>query len=209
MEKQIQGRTSRFEITHTDPDTGIVTRKVVEFPGPEYDDVTSMLFTKQNDYSGKFVSDDTPLGEQGKGKIFHYRQGGRGSSYSNVIVKYQVADGAIRFIDFKDIQAGGYSISVRHDDDSDYLEVDLGHSKFAPTDGKEVARIRWVLYATQKFNNELMQELNAEDDEGVDEGLDDDDEPATDPKAEKPAVGPEKYRNQQLTRRPVLPQGQN
>lgn len=44
------------------------------------------------------------------------------------------------------------------------LEVDLQKSKFAPTDNKEVNRIRWVLRAIQKFNNELLTEVADQED---------------------------------------------
>ena len=44
------------------------------------------------------------------------------------------------------------------------MEVDLQKSKFAPTDNKEVNRIRWVLRAIQKFNNELLTEVADQED---------------------------------------------
>ena len=108
---------------------------------------------------------------RGRGKEFHFRL--KRSKYDTKIISYELrnesrGDDEIivqRFIDFKDFVADGFTISVRHtENDGDLLEVDLQKSKFAPTDNKEVNRIRWVLRAIQKFNNELLTEVADQED---------------------------------------------
>ena len=107
------------------------------------------------------MDNDTPVGERGRGKVFHYRL--KSSHYQSKTINYEIKDGVIRFIDFNGLIVDGYRIDTRHSEDGDLLEVDLKKSKFAPTDAKEVNRIRYVLWAIQKFNNELLEEADSED----------------------------------------------
>lgn len=159
----------RFEVVHTDPDTHIVHRKVIEFPSAEFNELAFALFNDDSDeYTGHFVPNDTPLGERGRGKIFHYRL--KSSHYQDTVINYEIKDGVIRFIDFPGILVDSYNVGVRKTEDGDLLEVDLGKEKFAPTDGKEVNRIRYVLWAIQRFNNELLEEAGTQD-ENFDEGF--------------------------------------
>ena len=163
----------RFEVVYTDQETHIVRRKVIPFPSDEFNKLAVKLFDDNDKaLTGHFVDNDTPLGERGRGKVFHYRI--RSSHYEDKTVNYEIKDGVVRFIDFTPITADGYLINVRHSEDGDLLEPDLKKSKFAPTDGKEGNRICWVLRAAQKFNNELLEEVGDEDDdENLDEEVDD------------------------------------
>lgn len=166
----------RFEVVHTDPDTRIVRRKVIPYPSEEFDELVVKLFDpNNNDYTGNFVPNDTPLGERGRGKVFHYRL--KSSHYQDVTINYEIKDGVTRFIDFNGITVDGYKIGTRKSEDGDLLEVDLKKSKFAPTDGKEVNRIRYVLWAIQRFNNELLEEAGTEDDDELEETDESEDKP--------------------------------
>lgn len=162
-----------FEVIETNPQTGIITRRVIEQPSAEFDAIIADVLDDSNPYvAGSFVDNDVPLGMRGRGKEFHFRL--KRSKYDTKIISYELRneshgddDEVIvqRFIDFKDFIADGFTISVRHtENDGDLLEVDLQKSKFAPTDNKEVNRIRWVLRAIQKFNNELLTEVADQED---------------------------------------------
>lgn len=164
--------TRHFEVIETNPQTGIITRRVIKQPSDEFDAIIADVLDGNNpNVQGTFVANDIPLGMRGRGKEFHFRL--KRSKYDTKIISYELrnesrGDDEIivqRFIDFKDFVADGFTISVRHtENDGDLLEVDLQKSKFAPTDNKEVNRIRWVLRAIQKFNNELLTEVADQED---------------------------------------------
>lgn len=161
-----------FEVIETNPQTGIITRRVIKQPSDEFDAIIADVLDGDNpNVQGTFVANDIPLGMRGRGKEFHFRL--KRSKYDTKIISYELrnesrGDDEIivqRFIDFKDFVADGFTISARHtENDGDLLEVDLQKSKFAPTDNKEVNRIRWVLRAIQKFNNELLTEVADQED---------------------------------------------
>lgn len=152
----------RFEVIRTDPDSHIVRRRVIPFPSEEFNELAVKLFdAKDKTYRGHFVDNNTPLGECGRGKVFHYRL--KSSHYQSKTINYEIKDGVIRFIDFNGLIVDGYQIGTRHSEDGDLLKVDLKKSEFAPTDAKEVNRIRYVLWAIQKFNNELLEEADSDD----------------------------------------------
>lgn len=168
-------QATRFEVVRTDPNSHIVRRWVIPFPGQEFNELAVKLFDpNDNTYQGHFVDNDTPLGERGRGKVFHYRL--KSSHYQSKTINYEIKDGVIRFIDFNGLIVDGYRIDTRHSEDGDLLEVDLKKNKFAPTDAKEVNRIRYVLWAIQKFNNELLEEADSDDmpggeEKAADEGI--------------------------------------
>lgn len=166
-------QATRFEVVRTDPNSHIVRRWVIPFPGQEFNELAVKLFDpKDKTYRGHFVDNDTPVGERGRGKVFHYRL--KSSHYQSKTINYEIKDGVIRFIDFNGLIVDGYRIDTRHSEDGDLLEVDLKKSKFAPTDAKEVNRIRYVLWAIQKFNNELLEEADSEDMPEGEEATDED-----------------------------------
>lgn len=167
-------QATRFEVVRTDPNSHIVRRWVIPFPGQEFNELAVKLFDpNDNTYRGHFVDNDTPLGERGRGKVFHYRL--KSSHYQSKTINYEIKDGVIRFIDFNGLIVDGYRIDTRHSEDGDLLEVDLKKNKFAPTDAKEVNRIRYVLWAIQKFNNELLEEADSDDMPGGEEKAADED----------------------------------
>ena len=167
-------QATRFEVVRTDPNSHIVRRWVIRFPGQEFNELAVKLFDpNDNTYRGHFVDNDTPLGERGRGKVFHYRL--KSSHYQSKTINYEIKDGVIRFIDFNGLIVDGYRIDTRHSEDGDLLEVDLKKNKFAPTDAKEVNRIRYVLWAIQKFNNELLEEADSDDMPGGEEKTADED----------------------------------
>lgn len=167
-------QATRFEVVRTDPNSHIVRRWVIPFPGQEFNELAVKLFDpNDNTYRGHFVDNDTPLGERGRGKVFHYRL--KSSHYQSKTINYEIKDGVIRFIDFNGLIVDGYRIDTRHSEDGDLLEVDLKKNKFAPTDAKEVNRIRYVLWAIQKFNNELLEEADSDDMPGGEEKATDED----------------------------------
>lgn len=153
-----------FEVERLDPVTGIVSRRVILQPGAEFDEIVTQLFDENSPVKGHFVSNDVPLGDRAKGKVFKYRA--TSSQISEVTINYKIVNGAPRFVGYKDLLSDGYVISVRHSDVGDLLEIDLGKSKFAPTDGKEVTIIRRIFKSVQEFNNELLGEV---DDDEVDD----------------------------------------
>lgn len=159
---------TRFEVIRTDPESHIVRRQVIPFPSEKFNELAVKLFdANDKTYTGHFVDNDTPLGERGRGKVFHYRL--KSSHYQSETINYEIKDGVVRFIDFNGLIVDGYRIGTRHSEDGDLLEVDLKKSKFAPTDAKEVNRIRYVLWAIQKFNNELLEEADSDDMDDEDE----------------------------------------
>lgn len=167
-------QATRFEVVRTDPNSHIVRRWVIPFPGQEFNELAVKLFDpNDNTYRGHFVDNDTPIGERGRGKVFHYRL--KSSHYQSKTINYEIKDGVIRFIDFNGLIVDGYRIDTRHSEDGDLLEVDLKKNKFAPTDAKEVNRIRYVLWAIQKFNNELLEEADSDDMPGGEEKAADED----------------------------------
>lgn len=194
-----QVKNSRhFEVIETNPQTGIITRRVIEQPSAEFDAIIADVLDDNNPYvAGSFVANDVPLGMRGRGKEFHFRL--KRSKYDTKIISYELRneshgddDEVIvqRFIDFKDFIADGFTISVRHtENDGDLLEVDLQKSKFAPTDNKEVNRIRWVLRAIQKFNNELLTEV-ADQEDADEDALEDEYEAEMEQEQEPESVSP-------------------
>lgn len=153
----------RFEVQHTDPETNIVKREVIEFPGEKFNEVAIKIFdTKNTEYSGHFVDDNTPLGKQVRGKIFHYRL--KGSVYQDITIYYEIKGGLVRFVNFKPFIVDGFEMFVSKGESGDLLGCDLKRPRFAPTDGKEVNRIRYVLWATQRFNNGILEDIAAEED---------------------------------------------
>lgn len=161
-----QGKPIRLELTYIDPDTGMVSRQVVQEPSEKFSMLAPQLFAPDSHYQIRRVADDTPLGEHGRGKVFHYRR--NSSQYADETINYEIDKGVARFVHFKPLIAENFSVGVRHGEDGDLLEVDLGKSKFAPTDNKEVNRIHRVMRAIQKFNNELLNDAMDEDEEQED-----------------------------------------
>lgn len=150
-----------LEVRVTDPETGLVSTKVILRDSDEYEEYFTRLIDS-NDQSvvGKVVSDDTALGEVTRGKVYHYRRGARGSSYSDTTIQYRFdEDGNLRFEDFSPINIGGRVIDVKHGEDCDLLGVKIGDQLVALTDAKEVNTLRWLFYSTQKFNNGLQEEV--------------------------------------------------
>lgn len=167
----MQEESSKFEIVRTDPDTGMISREVIPFPSDRFLELVPALIDRDSDaITGHFVDNDVPLGARGKGKLFRYRTST--NQYDTAVINYEITNGAIRFIDFSPIMVDGYTVDVRHGEDSDLLEVDLGKQKFAPTDSKEVNRIRWVLRTLQQFNNELMNEAMDDDSDVMEDNED-------------------------------------
>ena len=77
----------RFEVVYTDQETHIVRRKVIPFPSDEFNKLAVKLFDDNDKaLTGHFVDNDTPLGERGRGKVFHYRI--RSSHYEDKTVNY-------------------------------------------------------------------------------------------------------------------------
>ena len=155
-----------FEVERLDEKTGIVSRRVIEWPSPDFDEIVGELFDDESSVTGRFVSNDIPLGERAHGKVFKLRTS---SSRSNELtVNYEIKDGVARFENFKEVLSDGFVIGVRHSEEGDLLKVNLGKAEFAPTDVKEVSRIRWVLRAIYNFNSELLEEAADSDDDEED-----------------------------------------
>lgn len=153
----------RFEVRHTDPETNIVKREVIEFPGKKFNEVAIKIFDSNNtEYTGHFVDDNTPLGKQVRGRIFHYRL--KGSVYQDITIYYEIKNGLVRFVNFKPFIVDGFEMLVSKGESGDLLGFDLKRSKFAPTDGKDVNRVRYIFWATQRFNNGILDDIADEED---------------------------------------------
>ena len=177
-----------LEVRITDPETGLVSTKVILRDCDEYEEYfTRLIDSSDQSVVGKVVSDDTALGEVTRGKVYHYRRGARGSSYSDTTIQYRFdEDGNLRFDDFSPTSIGGRVIDVKHGEDCDLLGVKIGDQLVALTDAKEANTLRWLFYSTQKFNNGLQEEVarhgdDLEEDEEGEEDKEDDknDSPST------------------------------
>lgn len=159
-----QGISQKFEVVKTDPETGIVKRRVIRVPSKEYDQFTFEFFRNKGrgELDGHFVSNDTPLGERGRGKVFRYRRSA--SQYEHTVVNYEIQNGVARFIGFKGVIAEGYPITTCHTEEGDLLQVELKSPKIALTDAKEANKLRWVFRITQQFNSELLNEVEEAED---------------------------------------------
>ncbi len=183
-----------LELRITDPETGLVSTKVILRDSDEYEEYFTRLINS-NDQSvvGKVVSDDTALGEVTRGKVYHYRRGAHGSSYSDTTIQYRFDDdGNLRFEDFTPINIAGRIIDVKHGEDCDLLGVKIGDQVIALTDAKEANVMRWLFYSTQKFNNGLQQEVarHGDDLDESDEESDNSKVKTNEPDENKPYVSP-------------------
>ena len=156
-----------LRVTFKDPASGLLQTKVIKRDSDEWEKYLPKLLDK-NDLSvtGEIVPSSVPLGNESKGKVYHYRQGAKGSTYTDRTIYYERSDnGSLRFRDFKPFTVAGYTIDCEHGEDCDYLNVDLGKQKWAPTDAKEIGTLRWLLQSLQKFNNDIQEEANSFEDE--------------------------------------------
>lgn len=173
--------TKRYEVTYMDPDTKLIRREVLNTDSDEFK--VAVSYVSDPDFpniTGKFVDSDTPVGLVGRAKRLRIRKGK--TVYTNEQINYEIKDGSVRFIGFKSFIVLGFTINKRETDDGDLLEVDLKKSKFAPVDPRETKDIAYLLRSVQRFNADLLEESDTDDDDFDS----DDSDSSDDDKEEKP-----------------------
>lgn len=171
--------TKRYEVTYMDPDTKLIRREVLNTDSDEFK--VAVSYVSDPDFpniTGKFVNSETPVGLVGRAKRLRIRKGK--TVYTNEQINYEIKDGSVRFIGFKPFIVLGFTIDKRETDDGDLLEVDLKKSKFAPVDPRETKDIAYLLRSVQRFNADLLEESDTDDD---DFDSDDSDESGSDDKS--------------------------
>lgn len=167
-------KTNKFQVTYTDSEQHLTRVEVVEVGTKRFNEIAlRAMDPEEENIVGSYVPDDTPIGLVGKAKQLHYREK---SGYVDKQINYEVKDGTIKFLDFLPFEIYGYKIDKHRTDSGDLLKVITKSAEIIPIDKATIRDLTYLLRRIQKFNDELLDELYAEeiDDSDFEDGTQED-----------------------------------